>query len=175
LLLSQNTLFLLLLLFLLRRRRRRSENAKINTTTKNGLNFVKHRGAQYQRQDTDEGDLGFSEKVLPEPASSSPKNLALKASSSLPLRSVIGTQTDAASEETVAKPSNSAVYETPKPSFRCEEISGDDDDDDNESVEEDAWAFGGKNDGPTGSPYILLYLYNRRYLDSQNCIRKDGD
>jgi len=42
-------------------------------------------------------------------------------------------------------------------------------------VEEEAWAFGRTNVGPTTNPYILPYFYNRRYLDTQYGIRKDGE
>jgi len=65
---------------------------------------------------------------------------------------------------------------TPKSSFA--EISDDDDDDDDDDnvfVEEDAQAFGRENVGPIASPYIVPYLYNRRYLDTQYGLRKDGD
>jgi len=65
---------------------------------------------------------------------------------------------------------------TPKSSFA--EISDDDDDDDDDDnvfVEEDAKAFGRENVGPIASPYIVPYLYNRRYLDTQYGLRKNGD
>ena len=65
---------------------------------------------------------------------------------------------------------------TPRSSFA--EISDDDDDDDDDDnvfVEEDAKAFGRENVGPIASPYIVPYLYNRRYLDTQYGLRKDGD
>jgi len=63
---------------------------------------------------------------------------------------------------------------TPKSSFA--EIGDDnDDDDDNVFVEEDAQAFGRENVGPIASPYIVPYLYNRRYLDTQYGLRKDGE
>ena len=67
------------------------------------------------------------------------------------------------------------MYETPKPRFSFEEISDGDDDDDNDFVEEDARAFVRENVGPIPSPYILLYLYNRPFLDTEYFIRKDGD
>ena len=63
---------------------------------------------------------------------------------------------------------------TPKSSF-AEISDDDDDDDDNVFVEEDAQAFGRENVGPIASPYIVPYLYNRRYLDTQYGLRKDGD
>jgi len=59
---------------------------------------------------------------------------------------------------------------TPKSSF-AEISDDDDDDDDNVFVEEDAQAFGRENVGPIASPYIVPYLYNRRYLDTQYDLR----
>jgi len=83
----------------------------------------------------------------------------------------------AATSEPVAMLSTSAIYETPRPSFSFEEINENDydDDDDDVFVEDDARAFGKENVGPVASPYILPYLYNRRYLDTQYGIRRDGD
>ena len=63
---------------------------------------------------------------------------------------------------------------TPKSSF-AEISDDDDDDDDNVFVEEDAQSFGRENVGPIASPYIVLYLFNRRYLDTQYGLRNDGD
>jgi len=66
---------------------------------------------------------------------------------------------------------------TPRSIFAV--ISDDDDDDDDDDnnvfVEEDAQAFGRENVGPIASPYIVPYLYNRRYHDTQYGLRKDGD
>ena len=64
---------------------------------------------------------------------------------------------------------------TPKSSFADISDDDDDDDDDNIFVEEDAQAFGRENVGPIASPYMVPYLYNRRYLDTQYGLRKDGD
>ena len=62
------------------------------------------------------------------------------------------------------------------PKIRFAEISDDDDDDDNTFfVEEDAQVFCRENVGPIASPYIVLYLYNRRFPDTQYGLRKDGD
>ena len=76
----------------------------------------------------------------------------------------------------VGIPSTSALYESRKAKFTFEEICDDDgDDDDDVFVEEDAQAFRRENVGPVATPYILPYLYIRRYLDNQYGIRKDGD
>jgi len=109
----------------------------------------------------------FLENVLPKTPSSIPKHMAVKKTPPPPRRFGVGTQTVVASEETVAIHSTSAVHETAKFSF-------DSTDDDDDFVEEDARAFGTDNIGPTASPYILAYLYNRRSLDTQYGIRKDG-
>jgi len=69
------------------------------------------------------------------------------------------------------------VFETPKRPA----ISVDDDDDDDvedagnyEAVDEDVRAFGRRNFGAIASPYLTPYLYNRRFLDKQYGIRRDG-
>jgi len=59
--------------------------------------------------------------------------------------------------------------------FGFEEIINADDNDDDDFIKEDARAFGRKNVGALASPYILPYLYNRQYLDTQYGIRKVGD
>jgi len=123
--------------------------------------------------------VDFLQKVLPKLPSPTPP--VAKASPSPPpppptRRLGIGTQTTP-EKKTVPLPSTSeetfaSSAETSKFSF--EEIS-DDDDDDDVFVEEDARAFGRENVGPIASPYIVPYLYNRRYIDTQYGIRKDGD
>ena len=35
--------------------------------------------------------------------------------------------------------------------------------------------FGRENVGPIASPYIVTYIYKRRYLDTRYSIRKEGD
>ena len=36
-------------------------------------------------------------------------------------------------------------------------------------------SFGGENVGSVASPYLMLYVYKRRFLDTQYGMRKDGD
>jgi len=118
----------------------------------------------------------FLQKVLPKQPSPTPRPPPVaKASPSLPPSTRrLGIRTQTTPEKTVPLPSTSVetFASTPKLSFG--EIS-DDDDDDNVFVEEDAQAFGRENVGPIASPYIVPYLYNRRYLDTQYDLRKDGD
>ena len=35
--------------------------------------------------------------------------------------------------------------------------------------------FGRENVGPVASPYLMSYVYNRRFLGTQYGVRKDGD
>jgi len=93
-----------------------------------------------------------------------------------------GTQTtpEKKKKQTVPPPQPSTsmaetLPSTPKSSFAEISDDDDDDDDDNVFVEDDAQTFGRENVGPIASPYIVPYLYNRRYLDTQYGLRKDGD
>ena len=53
----------------------------------------------------------------------------------------------------------------------------DDDDDvydeDDDFVEDEAREYGRENVGPVASPYLMPYVYKRRFLDSQYGVRKD--
>ena len=56
-----------------------------------------------------------------------------------------------------------------------ESFREDDDDDDDGFLEEDAKRFGRENVGSVASPYLMPYVYKRRFHDTQYGIRKDGD
>ena len=123
----------------------------------------------------------FLQKDLPVPPMTLPPSAIAKAPPPPTTRRLdFGTQTTPEKErkQTVPPPQPSTSMaetfaSTPKSSFA--EISDDDGDDDNVFVEDDAQAFGRENVGPIASPYIVPYLYNRRYLDTQYGLRKDGD
>jgi len=56
------------------------------------------------------------------------------------------------------------------------EDDGEDDYDDDDNFEEDeAREYGRENFGPVASPYLMPYVYKRRFLDTQYGVRKDGD
>ena len=84
-----------------------------------------------------------------------------------------GTHTDDTSASVAdIRPSKEIIYETPK----SEPVRQDDDDDDDDGfLEEDAKRFGRDNVGSVASPYLMPYVYKRRFLDTQYGIRKDGD
>ena len=85
-----------------------------------------------------------------------------------------GSQTDVTSASVSApqiRPFKEIIYETPKREHVREE---DDDDYDVEFLEEDARRFGKANVGPVASPYLMPYVYKRRFLDIQYGLRK-GD
>ena len=42
-------------------------------------------------------------------------------------------------------------------------------------LKEDAKRFGRENVGSVSSPYLMPYVYKRRFLDTQYGTRKDGD
>jgi hypothetical protein len=78
------------------------------------------------------------------------------------------------------------VFETPKRPASSDDVAVvansdddyDDDDgcvaDDYETIDEDVHAFGRRNVCAIASPYLTPYLYNRRFLDKQYGIRRDG-
>ena len=83
-----------------------------------------------------------------------------------------GKQTDVTSSfVTDIRPSKEIIYEMPK----REPVREDEDDDDDGYLEEDAKRFGRENVGSVASPYLMPYVYKRRFLDTQYGIRKDVD
>jgi len=89
-----------------------------------------------------------------------------------------GTQTDVTSASVTTSPlpvlpstSKEFKYEPPKQ----ERVDDDEDDYDDNFVEDEARAYGRENVGPVASPYLMLYVYKWRFLDTQYGVRKDGD
>jgi len=88
-----------------------------------------------------------------------------------------GTQTSvrSASVNTTPPPIKVHTYEFPKQ----ERVEDDDDEDDyNEDaifVEDEAREYGRENFGPVASPYLMPYVYKRRFLDTQYGVRKEGN
>ena len=64
------------------------------------------------------------------------------------------------------RPSEEFIYENPK-----QEPARDDDD----FLEEEAKTYGRENVGSVASPYIMPYIYKRRFLDTQYGTRNEGD
>jgi len=46
---------------------------------------------------------------------------------------------------------------------------------DDNFVEDEARAYSSENVGPVDSPYLMPYVYKRRFFDTQNGVRKDRD
>ena len=67
------------------------------------------------------------------------------------------------------------TYEPPKK----ERVEDDDDEDDyNEDdnfFEDEAREYGRENAGPADSPYLMPYVYKRRFLDTQYGFHKEGN
>ena len=88
-----------------------------------------------------------------------------------------GRQTDVTaapvSVDTQIRPSKEIIYETTKREL-FPKVDGDDDYDD-EFPEEDAKTFGRENVGSVASPYLMPYVYKRRFCDTQYGMGKDGD
>jgi hypothetical protein len=42
-------------------------------------------------------------------------------------------------------------------------------------LEDQGKTYGSKNVGSVHRPYLMLYIYKRRFVDTLYCIRKDGD
>jgi len=90
-----------------------------------------------------------------------------------------GTQTNVTSESVTAippPPIKEYTYEPPKQE-RVEEDDNDEDDynDDENFVEDEAREYGRENVGPVGSPYLMPYVYKRRFLETQYGVRMEGD
>ena len=87
-----------------------------------------------------------------------------------------GTQTDVTAASVAAdahiRTFKEIIYETPKRELVREE---DDVDYDDEFNEVDAKKFCRENLGSVASPYLMPYVYKRRFLDTQYGMRKDGD
>jgi len=81
-----------------------------------------------------------------------------------------GTQSAVTSASDI-RPSKEIIYETPK----REPVREDDDDYADEFLEEDAKRFGRENVCPVAGPYLMPYVYKRRFIDTHYGIRKDGD
>jgi len=69
------------------------------------------------------------------------------------------------------RPTEEIAYETPKGEpFR----DVDNDNYDDEILEEVSKMFGREIGGSIATPYLMPYIYSRRFLDMQYCKRKDG-
>jgi hypothetical protein len=75
--------------------------------------------------------------------------------------------------DTHIRPSKEIIYETPK----REPVLEDDDvnDDYDDEFLEDTRASGREIVGPLAGPYLMHYVYKRRFNDTQYVIRKNGD
>jgi len=114
--------------------------------------------------------------ILPSPQ---PTAATTTSSTHLPrikAKSLRGTQNDvteasvAADPHTHIRPSEDFIYETPK-----REPGRHVGDDDDEFLDEDAKRFGRENVGSIARPYLMPYVYKKRFLEAQYGIRKDGD
>jgi len=90
-----------------------------------------------------------------------------------------GTQTAITAASVTATPptppNKEYTYELPKQ----ERVEDDDDkeyyNDDDNFVEDEAREYGRENVGPLASPYLMPYVYKRRFLDTQYGVRKEGN
>ena len=92
-----------------------------------------------------------------------------------------GTQTAVTSASVTATPPPPPIkeytYEPPKQE-RVEYVDDGDEDDYNEDdnfVEDEAHEYGIENFVPVASPYLMPYVYKRRFLDTQYGVRKEGN
>jgi len=67
------------------------------------------------------------------------------------------------------------TYEPPKEERVENDDDNDENDDDHNFVEDEAREYGRENFGPVASPYLMPYVYKRRFPDTQYGVRKDGD
>jgi len=86
--------------------------------------------------------------------------------------------TSASVTESQPPPIKQFTYD-PAKQVRVEEVDDDVDDDDYDEgdnfVEDEAREYDRDNVGPVASPYLMPYVYKRRFLDTQYGVRKGGD
>jgi len=115
----------------------------------------------------------FLSKVMPKGQAAPPPPL------STPQKMRRGTQTTVTSASVTATPQPPPIkeytYEPPKQERVKDDDDEDDYNDDNNFVEEEAREYGGENVGPVASPYLMPYVYKRRFLDTQYGVRKEGN
>ena len=89
-----------------------------------------------------------------------------------------GTQTavtPASVTATPPPPIKEYTYEPPKHE-RVEDVDDEDDyNEDDNFVEDEAREYGRENVGPVASPYLMIYVYKRRFLDTQYGVRMEGN
>jgi len=90
-----------------------------------------------------------------------------------------GTQTSVTSASVTATSPPPPIKEYTSEHAKQERVEDDDDEDDyNEDdnfVEDEAHEYGRENVGPVVRPYLMPYVYKRRFLDTQYGVRKDGN
>jgi hypothetical protein len=134
---------------------------------------TKHREAELRRNARTKEIADYMKQILPD--ATNPQNpnrdLELPTHKAKPRH---GIQTDVTSASvTDIRLSKEIIYETP---WREPVREDDDDDDDNDGfLEEDAKRFGRENVSSEASPYLMPYVYKRRFLNTQCGKRKDSD
>jgi len=132
---------------------------------------TKHRVAELWRNARTKEIANYSKQILPAATNPQTPDLELP---NIKAKSRRGTQTDVTSASvTDIRPSKEIIYETQKSG----PVREDDDHHhhDDGFLEENAKRFGRENVGSEASPYLMPYVYKRRFLDTQYGIRKDGD
>ena len=128
---------------------------------------IKHREAQLRRNARTKNIAHYMKQILPVATNPQTPTRDIELPT-LKAKSRRETQTDVTSASvTDIQPSK----ETPK----REPVREDDDDHDDVFLEEDATRFGRENVGSVTSPYLMSYVYKRRFHDSQYGKPKDGD
>jgi len=89
-----------------------------------------------------------------------------------------GTKTTVTSASVTASPPppppiKDYTYEPPKQDRVDDDDDENDSNDDNNFVEDEAREYGRENFGPGASPYLMSYVYKRRFVDTQYCVRKE--
>ena len=89
-----------------------------------------------------------------------------------------GAQTAVTSESVTANPPQIKEYTyEPTKQERVEDYVDDENDynEDDNFVEDEAREYGRENVGPVAIPYLMPYVYKRRFLDTQYGVRKEGN
>jgi len=75
----------------------------------------------------------------------------------------------------ISPPIKAFTYEPAKQDLVEEDDEYEEDDYDDNFFEDEALDYGRENVGPVASPYLMPYVYKRRFLDTQYGVRMDGD
>jgi len=124
---------------------------------------TKHREAELRRNARTKEIADYMKQIMPAATISQPPQL-IQSCTNLRQNLDAGHRLMLHQLPTHTRLSKEIIYETPK---REPVLRYDDDDYDNEFLEEDSKTFGREYVSPVAGPYLIPYVYKRRFLDTQ--------